>query len=156
MENLPLVLQIFNLIAWRFVNRSQNHKLQSCSGIWDQGINIMSLPSKDKGLRDIGYSMSLLLDTRKYIFWSLQWCWFHIWWLWHVITICNRYYHKMWHSYYYKKAAKSYYKIWQFFSTGSDSFVAKCNNCYKMCRFCNEMQQLLQNVLIMLQNVLLH
>ena len=37
------------------------------------------LPSKDEGPRDIGHSMSMLLDTRKSKFESQQCFFFHIW-----------------------------------------------------------------------------
>ena len=37
--------------------------------------------SRKEGLRKIGYSMTMVLDTKKTIFRSQEWLWFHIWFI---------------------------------------------------------------------------
>ena len=39
----------------------------------------MHRSSKKEGLRDIQYSMTVVLDTKKSNFGSQEWLWFHVW-----------------------------------------------------------------------------
>ena len=72
-------------------------------------------------LRDIQHSMSMVLDTRSYI-----------WFIWQNITKCDRYYYKIRQLFYNKMRQFFYYKMLQFY--------------YKMRRFYYKLRQLLQNV----------
>ena len=65
------------------------------------------------------HSMSMVLSTR-----------FHIWLLWHFITKCDRYYHKMRQIFYYKMRQKFITKWVRFFILKCNIFITKCDSYY--------------------------
>ena len=86
----------------------------------------LNAPSNGEGLRDIQRSMSMVLDTRLYI------------WLIVSLTKCDRYCYKMWQ--------KFITKCVRFFITKCNSFITKCDSYYKLRQLYYKIRQLLQNV----------
>ena len=83
--------------------------------------------SKNEGLRDIGNSMSMVLDSKKDVFRNQQSV--H-WFIMAVIT----------------KGDKNYFKICQDFYYKIHCFFTKCGSYLKVCQFYYKLRQSLQNV----------
>ena len=89
--------------------------------------------SNKEGIREIGYSMTMVLDTKRSNFESQEWLRFYIWFIMKL---------------YYEMRQLFYYKMWR-------TFIIKCIRFFikKMRQFYYEMRYLLQNGLILLENV---
>ena len=94
----------------------------------------LNAPSNGEGLRDIQRSMSMVLDTRLYI------------WLIVSLTKCDRYCYQMRQLFYYKMWPKFITKCVRFFITKCNSFITKCDSYYKLRQLYYKIRQLLQNV----------
>ena len=44
-------------------------------------MTVIHPPSRKEGLKKIGHSMNMVLDTKKTIFTRQEWLWFHIWFI---------------------------------------------------------------------------
>ena len=78
--------------------------------------------SKGKGLRDIGYKMSMVLDKRNQVLWVKSRCGFIFGSLLHFITKCN--------SYLITKCDKSLLESASAFNTKCEDFITKCDSYY--------------------------
>ena len=89
-------------------------------------------PSKKEGLRDIKYSMTIVLDTNKSNFGSPEWLWFHTWFIMTLYYKIGQILLQSLTAILLQNATKVYYKMSQVFY-------------YKMRQFYYKLPQLLQN-----------
>ena len=123
------ITQILNLSVSKcslesFYNRSQIYDVNSLP-LWrcrPGKATILHLLSKNEGPRDIGHSMTMKLDPRKFNFYN-QWFWFYRWFI--VI-------------FYYKTRQGFITKCVRFIITKYNSFINICDSYYTMRQPLNE------------------
>ena len=96
---------------------------------------------KMEGLRNIGHSMNLVLDTKKSNFRNQKWSRFYISF---IMTL----YYKIRPLFYYKMRERFITKYVSCFITICDSSIRNCESYHKMRRFYYKTRQLLQNALV--------
>ena len=125
------------------------------SGRW----TVTHPPSENKGLRNIGHNMRVVLDTKRSIFGSQHWLWFNIWFI-MILYYKMRQIFKNLTAILLQNATEVFLQNASGFLfqnvtvslqnathiTKCVDFTVKCDTYYKMCWIYYKMRQLLQNV----------